>query len=85
MNPQPGAANCTACPQGFTTSGVGSTDVSNCSVARVFTPIDYSSYPTNLTCEDLLAQYNLTTYIVGDGFCDRGPANTATCDYDGGQ
>jgi hypothetical protein len=45
--------------------------------------------PPLLTCEELLAHYNLSdvvnaSFVAGDGFCNKGPLNTAACGYDGG-
>jgi hypothetical protein len=50
--------------------------------------VDYLLYPDDgsLNCTEMMDQYglNLTENVIGDGFCNQGAANTAACNYDGG-
>jgi hypothetical protein len=78
--PEAGQSRCDVCRLGFTTRDMGSLNASAC-VPVI--PDDFN-YPTNMTCEELLAEYASIDDLVlsGDGLCNIGPLNTLACGYD---
>ena len=75
-----GQSRCDTCRLGFTTRDMGATNVSGC-VPMI--PDDFD-YPTDMTCDELLAAYATVDdkVLLGDGLCNRGPLNTPNCGYD---
>lgn len=78
---------CVPCPLGKTTNGPGSNSSTDCSGPLIFDKFDYSTVPTNMSCQQLVEYYgiNITvSEVVGDGLCNGGVFNTDICQYDGG-
>lgn len=89
-----GQQGCKKCPEGTTTLGFESVDISDCVVRP---PVDYTDpmFDT-FTCDELLGyrhpdepteyEIDLESHrsMLGNGICNSGPWNTKQCNYDNG-